>query len=120
MLVVVINDRLLLPILDPPVARDLPVVRVGLAVTMFPVVILAGRQADPAEQLADSDLRPFSPILDVINDLVSCIRGNPATFQSSPLAFFERMFSSISSAITSFLDASFSRNAARSCSRLES
>ena len=37
-----------------------------------------------------------------IDDLVAHMVGNPEAFQSSPLAFFERTFSSISSAMTSF------------------
>jgi hypothetical protein len=49
----------------------------------------------------------------VIEYRISCISWNPATFQSFQLPFFEWMFSSINSAITTFLEANFTRNAAR-------
>jgi hypothetical protein len=37
----VVNDRLLLPILQPSVTQDMGIVLVGLAVAVFPVVELA-------------------------------------------------------------------------------
>lgn len=110
MLVVEFNDRLLFPVLKPPVARNFPVVTVGFAVAMLPCVVLASREADPPQQRTDMNFGPLIPVPDVVNDLVTCIVGNPATFQGSPLSFFALMFSSINSAITSFLAASFSRS----------
>src|SRR6056297_106571 len=86
-LVVEIDDRLLLPVFQPPFPGNFAVVGIYLAVTSFPVVVLG-----------------------VVDDLVSRIMGHPSTFQSSPLSFFERMFSSINSEITSFLAISFSRS----------
>lgn len=105
-----VDDRSPFPVLQPPVSRDLAVVRIDFAVTAFPGVVLAGSEPDPTQDLADRDLGARRPVLDVIDDLVSRIMGNPATFQSSPLSFFERMFSSISSEMTSFLAAIFSRS----------
>jgi len=109
--VVKVNDRSSFPVLQPPIAWDLPVVRIDFAVAVFPSVVLAGSQPDPEQQLEDWNFGAIGPVLDVVDDLVSRIMGNPATFQSSPLSFFERMFSSINSEITSFLAASFSRSA---------
>jgi hypothetical protein len=109
--IVKVDDRLPFPVLQPPVSRNLPIVRIDFAVTTFPGVVLAGCQPDPEQQLEDWNFGALSPVLDVVDDLVSRIMGNPATFPSSPLSFFERMFSSINSEITSFLAASFSRSA---------
>lgn len=109
--VVIVHDRSPFPVLQPPVARDLPVVSIDFAIAAFPGVVLTGGKSDPEQQLDDWDFAALGPVLDVIDDLVSRIMGNPATFQSSPLSFFERIFSSISSEMTSFLAASFSRSA---------
>ncbi len=46
----VIEDRLLLPRFEPPVARDLAVVFVDLAVAAFPIMELARAETQPAEQ----------------------------------------------------------------------
>src|SRR5437773_4165607 len=40
--IVVVENRLLLPVLEPPVAWHLPIVFVGLSVAVLPVVELAG------------------------------------------------------------------------------
>src|SRR6056297_3000216 len=109
-LVVKIDDRLLLPVFQPPFPGNFAVVGIYLAVTSLPVVALAGGQLDPSQELTDSDLSSFVPVLGVVDDLVTRIMGHPATFQSPPLSFFERMFSSINSEITSFLAMSFSRS----------
>ena len=102
MAVVVVEDRQLFPILQPPVARNLPVVLVELAVAAPPLVELAGAQTHPAQKAFGRQPRTIGPMLDVIDDLVPGIVGNPSSVQSSPLAFFARTFSSISSAMTSF------------------
>jgi hypothetical protein len=47
--VVELDDRLLLPAFDPEVARDLSVVLVGMAVALFPSVILVLREPQPAQ-----------------------------------------------------------------------
>ena len=44
-----VDDGLSFPVLEPPVAWDLPVVLVGLAVPSLPLVELAGRQIEPVE-----------------------------------------------------------------------
>ena len=42
-----VKDRLLLPFFKPPVTGHFPVVRVDLAVTFEPLVVLAGGQFGP-------------------------------------------------------------------------
>ena len=66
----------------------------------------AGREFQPAEQRTGRQLSPAGPPPHVVDDLIAGIVGNPVAVQSSPLAFFARTFSSISSAMTSFLLAS--------------
>lgn len=46
----VIENRLLLPILQAPVARDLTIVFVGLPIAIFPLMVLAGGKPQPVEQ----------------------------------------------------------------------
>ena len=106
-----VDDCRALPVLQPPITRDLSIVVVRMSVSPFPLVELVGGQTDPDEQLADRQSSAVFPVVDVIDDLVSRIVRNPATGQSSPFSFFERMFSSISSEITSFLAPSFCRSA---------
>ena len=53
---VVVDDRLLFPILEPPVARDQRVVLVGQAVALPPVVKLAGGDAKPGDEPLPGDL----------------------------------------------------------------
>lgn len=109
MSVMEVDDGVAFPVLEPPIARNLAVMRVGLAVSSLPLVELARRQSEPVEQLLGGQPGALIPVVDVVDDVVSRIMGNPATFQGSPFSFFERMFSSISSAITSFFASSFSR-----------
>ncbi len=41
------DDRLLLPFFQPPVARDLAVVIIGVTIAFFPSIELAGRKLCP-------------------------------------------------------------------------
>lgn len=66
------------------------------------LVELAGGQLQPAKQSPRRQLGPSGPALHVIDHGVTRVVGNPVAFQSSPLAFFARTFSSISSVMTSF------------------
>jgi hypothetical protein len=60
------------------VARHPGVVLVDFAVAFFPVVELAGAQADPAEKAADRDLGPVGPGIDEIDEVVARIVRDPA------------------------------------------
>lgn len=101
-----VENGLLLPIFQPPVAWNLAVVLVDFAVTFFPVVIFAGFQPSPIQKLFTGKFCSFRPVFEVIDDRVTNIVGDPDAFQRSPLAFFALTFSSINSAMTSFLIAS--------------
>lgn len=46
-----VDDRLFFPVFELPVTRDFAVVLVGFAVALVPVVKLAGRKAQPSQQL---------------------------------------------------------------------
>jgi hypothetical protein len=84
------------------VTRELGVVLIDPAVSLPPLVELARSEFEPGEQLLRREFRTLAPAIDVIDDFVPGIVGNPNSLQSSPAAFFERTFSSISSAMTSF------------------
>jgi hypothetical protein len=80
MLLVISHDRLLLPILQPRVARNLAVVLVDFAEPLAPVVELADAQLQPGEELLYGQLRAFGPASHVVDDLVADVVGNPASF----------------------------------------
>jgi hypothetical protein len=63
---------------EPVIARDRGVVLVDLAEAQFPVVELAGADADPGQEAADGDVRFVAPIADEIDDGVASIVGDPA------------------------------------------
>ena len=54
----------------------------------FPIVKLAGAQADPTEKAAGGDLGLIGPGADEINEVVAGIVGNPAALYISPRFFF--------------------------------
>ncbi len=83
-----VDDRLLFPCLQPPVSWDVAVVGMGFAVVVPPEVVLARRQAHPTQDLLGRYLGASRPFADVVDHLVAGVGGNPASFQSSPLAFF--------------------------------
>jgi hypothetical protein len=97
-----IDNGSFFPILEPPIAGDLAVVLVDFAVTVLPVVELTCAQAKPTQELTCRKLRAVGPMLDVVDDLVTRVVGNPGSVQSSPSSFFSCTCSCISSAITSF------------------
>jgi hypothetical protein len=98
-----LDDGLLLPVFEPPVAGNPAVMLVDFAVTLPPVIKLALADAQPLDELLDRDLRPIRPIASVVDDLVTGVVGNPGSGQSSPSTFFSLTCSSNSSATTSFL-----------------
>jgi hypothetical protein len=103
---VIVENDLFFPFLEPPIARNQIVVLIDLAVTLFPVVKLAGAQAKPLEKLTRRELRPVRPAVDVVDDFITCVMGNPGSVQGPPSSFFSCTCSCISSAITSFFSTS--------------
>jgi hypothetical protein len=53
---------------------------VDFAEAVFPVVELAGADADPGEEATSGDLRLVAPVADEIDDLVAVVVGDPAAF----------------------------------------
>jgi hypothetical protein len=78
--VVEVEDRLLLPGLEPVVARNQGVVLVDLAVALSPVVELRQCDAQPEHEQLDGQLRAPAPMVDEIDDFVTGVVGNPASF----------------------------------------
>jgi len=105
-------DPLLLVTGEPVIARHPGVVLVDLAEAGFPVVELAGADAEPGQETPESDLRLVAPGADEIDELIAAVMGHPASLQISPSSFFKRVWASMSSAMTSFLRVSL----ASSCS----
>jgi hypothetical protein len=71
------EDRLLLPVFEPPVAGDQRVVLVGPAVAAAPVVELAGGDTQPGDEPVGRDFGACRPVGDVIDDGVADVVGNP-------------------------------------------
>ena len=101
--IVEVKDGLFLPFFEPPVSRDFSVMLVGFAIAFFPGVVLAGLQSGPAQQRFARQVGSLRPVIHVIDDRIANVVGDPDSFQRSPLAFFALTFSSINSAMTSFL-----------------
>jgi hypothetical protein len=97
-----VDDGSFFPVLKPPITRDRAVVLIDFAVTVLPVVELTCAQAEPTQKLTCRKIRAVGPVLDVVDDLVTRVVGNPGSFQSSPSSFFSCTCSCISSAMTSF------------------
>src|SRR6202165_176920 len=112
-----IDDRLLLPLLQPKVPGNPTVVLVHLAVSVAPVVELAGPDAQPFDEPPGADPCLLGPAPDEIHDLIPRVVRHPDSGQSSPRLFFSAMCSAISSARTSSLVwIFFSRYSMRYCS----
>ena len=72
---------------EPVVAWHPSVMFIDFAIALFPVVELAGAQADPTEKAAASDLGLIGPGADEINEVVAGIVGDPAALYISPRFF---------------------------------
>jgi hypothetical protein len=53
-------------------------VLIDLAEAVFPVVELAGADADPGEEATSRNLRLVAPVADEIDDLIAVVVGDPA------------------------------------------
>lgn len=78
--IVEVNNGLLLPRFEPPIARDLAVVLAGFTVAFVPGVVLAAGQLQPEQQLLHRSGGPNRPVLQVVDNRVAGIMGNPASF----------------------------------------
>jgi len=71
------DDGLLLPILQPVVARDPAVVFVDLSIPLSPAVKRPLRYAQPSEDSVARNLCAVLPVVDVIDEGISRLVGNP-------------------------------------------
>ena len=69
---------------------DPGVVFVHLAVAFAPVVELAGRDSQPADEAAGRELCLLRPAVDEIDDLVADVVGSPLAVQVWPRLFLAR------------------------------
>ena len=97
------TDALFFVVGEPVVAGHPSVVLVDLAETRFPVVELAGADADPRQHAGQRQLALLRPGADEIDDFIAGVVRDPTAGQGSPSSFFKRACSSMSSAMTSFL-----------------
>jgi len=81
-------DAILLITGQPVVAWHPGVVLVDFAEAFFPVVELAGADADPGQKAPNRDLGLVAPGTDKIDDLVPRVVGRPGAVQASPRVFF--------------------------------
>jgi hypothetical protein len=101
---------------EPMIARHPGIMFVDFAEAFFPVMELAGADAEPGQEATDGDFRLVAPVPDEVDDGVTDVVERPAAGQFSPSSFFKTVCSSISSARTSFLRISL----ASSCAILRS
>jgi hypothetical protein len=64
------------------------VVFIDFAKASFPVVKLAGADADPGEEADRGDVGFVAPGADEIDDLIADVVGDPLAGQGSPRLFF--------------------------------
>jgi hypothetical protein len=74
-----VDDRILLPRLEPVITGNEHVVFVGFAVTISPLVILRAGEFHPVHQAQRADLGADREPVDEINDMVTGVVGNPAS-----------------------------------------
>ena len=70
------------------------------AITPMPVVELAGRYTCPLNELRLSNTSQFIRVMDVVDNVVVNVMGNPTSVQVSPRSFFSVILSSVSLAMT--------------------
>jgi hypothetical protein len=79
MLKVKIDDGPAFPRLEPVVAGDLAVVLIRFPVPLAPLVERSLGNGEPLEELFDGDFSLGLPVMDVVDQAVACVRGNPAS-----------------------------------------
>ena len=77
MLPVKIEDRSLLPVFQPMVPGDPAIVFVHLSVSLLPAVKGAFWYAHPAEDTPGCDLGTILPMMNIIDDAIAYVVGNP-------------------------------------------
>ena len=73
-------NTFLLVVGEPMIARHPGIVFVGFAEAKFPVMELAGADADPGQEATNGDLRLVAPAPDEIDEGVAGVMRHPAAF----------------------------------------
>ena len=107
MLEIEVQNRFLLPVLEPMIAGNPTVVLVDLSVPLLPAVEGPLGHFHPTQDPLGRHLGSILPVLDVIHHCIASFMGNPNSVQGSPSAFFNWTCSSKSSETTSFFVCSF-------------
>ncbi len=103
-----LDDRFTLPRFKPKISRDQPIMFVGFAVPLDPCIKFASGNGQPSDDLFQSHFCFLAPMLAEIDNGIACIMRNPATIQSTPSSFFNRICSSSNSERTSCFRCNFS------------
>ncbi len=75
-----VDDRFLLPVFQPKVPRHLTIVLRDFAVSFLPIVKLAATNTQPSNEPFGRYLRPLGPVVDIVDDRIARVVGNPASF----------------------------------------
>jgi hypothetical protein len=70
------------------IARHPGVVFIDFAEARFPVVKLAGSDADPGEEAGRGNISFVAPVADEIDDLIADVVSDPLSGQGPPRLFF--------------------------------
>ena len=87
-LLLVIDDRLTFPILQPKIAGDQGIVLIGFTITFLPIVELTSSKPEPVGQMFHCNADALGPMFDEVDNSIADIMGNPGRFQSPPRSFF--------------------------------
>ena len=66
-------------VFEPMVSRYQCVVLIDFSIPLFPVEVLAVANADPADNSTGGDLCLLFPLVNVVDNFVADIMGNPLT-----------------------------------------
>ena len=74
-----VDDRILLPLLEPVITGNQDVVFVSFTVAISPLVILGAGEFHPVHQAQRADLGAGREPLDEVDDIVTDVVRNPAS-----------------------------------------
>ena len=61
---------------------------IGLTIALSPVIELAWRDSEPTYKTVSRQLGTLGPVIDVIDDGITCVVRDPGATQSPPSSFF--------------------------------
>ena len=83
-----VGDGLFFPALKPPITWNVAVVLFGLAIPSPPIVELALSDSQPIYEVVSRQLGTLRPAVNVVDDGIASVVGDPGATQSPPSSFF--------------------------------